>query len=135
MSNPKPRILVVDDDSFVRSMITAILESNDYIVETAENGKAGLNKIMADPKFNLIISDMNMPEMNGLEFMAQLHLSKVDIPIMILTGNNEISVAIEAMNNSADRYLLKDENIQDTILVSAEKVLEKHQLKIKNIQK
>ncbi len=134
MSTQKLKILVVDDDSFVRSMIEAILDSGGYRVSTAESGEHAFTILKDDTNFDLIISDMNMPEMNGLEFMTKLHGSKLDIPFMILTGNSEISVAIDAMNNGADRYLLKDENIQDTILVSVEKVLEKHQLKKKNIQ-
>ena len=57
---------------------------------------------------------MNMPEMDGLELIKKLRQGGSDVPIIILTGNNEISVAIDAINSGANDYLLKDENIQDT---------------------
>lgn len=134
MDNQNIKMLVVDDDPFVRDMLGMILQSNDYEVDTAGNGSEALKKTDATPDFNLVISDMNMPEMTGLELLRKLRDSSNDVPVIILTGNNEISVAIEAMNSGANDYLIKDENIQDTILLSVRKVLEKHELKKKNIQ-
>ncbi|MCP4105390.1 MAG: response regulator [Desulfobacteraceae bacterium] len=122
------KVLVVDDDAFVRDMLGVILESENYIVETAENGVDALVRYSDDPGKNLIISDMDMPEMNGLELIRQVRKINTDIPIIILTGNNEISVALEAINKGASDYLLKDENIQDTILIAVQKVIEKHLL-------
>lgn len=126
MAKQKFKILVVDDDPFVRDMLAFILESNDYLIDTAVNGIEALQKYSADPNIGLIVSDMNMPEMNGLELIKELRNNKADVPIIILTGNDEVSVAIEAMNCGANDSLVKDENIQDTILISVAKVLEKH---------
>ena len=134
MDNQNIKMLVVDDDPFVRDMLGMILQSNEYEVDTAGNGSEALNKIDADKSFNLVISDMNMPEMTGLELLKKLRDNSNDVPVIILTGNNEISVAIEAMNSGANDYLIKDENIQDTIVMSVQKVIEKHELKKKNIQ-
>ena len=133
MDNQDIKMLVVDDDPFVRDMLGMILQSADYEVDTAGNGSEALNKVEAGT-FNLVVSDMNMPEMNGLELLKKLRDSNNDVPVIILTGNNEISVAIEAMNSGANDYLIKDENIQDTIIMSVSKVLEKHELKKKNLQ-
>jgi sigma-B regulation protein RsbU (phosphoserine phosphatase) len=134
MVEKQTKVLVADDDPFVRDMLAMILETGDYLVETAQNGADALLKYMADPEIGLIISDMNMPEMNGLELITKLREAKTDTPIIILTGNSEISVAINAINSGANDYLLKDENIQDTVLLSVEKVLEKHNLKKQNVQ-
>lgn len=127
-------ILVVDDDSFVREMLSMILDTSGYAVATAENGAAAFQQCIGGQRVDLIVSDMNMPEMNGLEFIRKLRENNIDTPLIILTGNNEISVAVEALNSGATDYLLKDENIQDTVILSVEKSLEKYRLKKQNIQ-
>lgn len=134
MDNQNVKILVVDDDPFVRDMLATILQSAEYIVETADDGLDALKKYSGGSGIHLIISDMNMPEMSGLELIKKLRQGGSDVPIIILTGNNEISVAIEAINSGANDYLLKDENIQDTVILSSEKVLEKDRLKKQNLQ-
>jgi two-component system, chemotaxis family, response regulator WspR len=63
-----------------------------------------------------------------------LRKSGSEIPVIILTGNNEISIAIDAMKCGANDYILKDENIQDTFLIAVEKVMEKHRLEMQNKQ-
>jgi sigma-B regulation protein RsbU (phosphoserine phosphatase) len=128
------KILVVDDDPFVREMLATILQSSNYDIETAEDGIDALKKYSGGSGINLIISDMNMPEMKGLELIKKLRHGGSDVPIIILTGNNEIAVAIDAMNSGANDYILKDENIQDTVILSVEKVLEKDRLKKQNLQ-
>jgi sigma-B regulation protein RsbU (phosphoserine phosphatase) len=134
MDSRKIKTLIVDDDSFVRDMLGMILQSSDYEVVTAENGADALEKFKADAGIDLIISDMNMPGMNGLELIKAIRDGGSDVPIIILTGNNEISIAIEAIRSGANDYLLKDENIQDTIILSVERVMEKHHLKLQNIR-
>lgn len=126
------QILVVDDDAFVKDMIKHILECFNQEVQTAENGLDALTKLSSDHSFDLIISDMDMPKMNGLELIHHVRKNGDDIPIIILTGNKEIRIAIEAMKNGADDYLLKDENIDETLLISIKNVMEKHQLKLEN---
>lgn len=134
MDQEKVKVLVVDDDTFVSEMLATILKDGDYDVATAHDGAEALGKFNSDPDIGLVISDMNMPGMSGLELIHEIRGENSDIPIIILTGNNEISVAIEAINSGANDYLLKDENIQDTIILSVEKVLEKHNLKKQNVQ-
>lgn len=131
MINPaekNDKLLVVDDDPFVREMLAEVLQTADYSVTTAESGADALQRYCADPAIRLIISDMNMPRMNGLELLRELRSRQLEVPVIILTGNDEVSVAIESMKSGANDYLLKDENIQDLVLVSVEKVLEKQRL-------
>ncbi|QTA82105.1 Two component system response regulator/histidine kinase [Desulfonema limicola] len=127
------KILVVDDDNFVKAILTEILESEGCIVKTAEHGIDGLEKYAENPDIDLIISDMNMPEMDGLSLIKELRARQADVPIIILTVNTEIDVALNAIRHGANDYLLKDENIQDTILISVERVIEKYQLKKQNL--
>lgn len=128
------KILIVDDDPLVRDMLAEILNTGDYEVATAENGFEAVTKLRSGLGAEVIISDMNMPEMGGNELIREIRKNDEDIPIIILTGNNEISVAIEAIRSGANEYLLKDENIQDTVILSVEKVVEKYRLKKQNLQ-
>lgn len=134
MEAEKNRILVVDDDALIRSILKEILISGDFEVDEAENGQQALDMYCKEPNYKLIISDMNMPVMTGLDLIKELRSIQVDTPIVILSGNDEISTAMEALNHGADDYLLKDENIQETVFVSIEKVLEKKQLQEQNAQ-
>lgn len=118
------RILVVDDDSFVRDMLAFILEEEGYLLETAEHGLDALAKCL-DDRFDLIVSDMNMPEMGGVELLEQLRDREVGTPVVILSGSNEMSEAAEAVRKGACHFLVKDENIQDTIAESVRGILEK----------
>lgn len=126
MSEGKCRILVVDDDPFVAEMLAVILDEEGYEVETAENGLDALAKFTPDT--GLVISDMNMPGMSGLELIGEIRSSNAQIPIILLTGSDD-----GALDNVADEYLLKDEDLQDTISLSVARVLERHSLKMKNI--
>lgn len=134
MEREKGRILVVDDDGFVAEMLADILAHEGYRVEIAAQGKEALRILAELPEISLVISDMNMPEMNGLELIEAIRRNGCEVPIIILTGNSEISVAIAALNKGANDYLMKDENIHETITISVEKVMEKHHLKLQNIQ-
>jgi CheY-like chemotaxis protein len=121
MSGEKCRILVVDDDPFVVEMLAIILEADGYEVDTAENGEDALAKFTASPDTGLIISDMNMPGMTGLELIGQIRAYNSSIPAILLTGSDDVDPGQEV-----DEYLLKDENIQDNISLSVERVLERH---------
>ncbi len=134
MEAESSKILVVDDDPLVRDMLAMILSDGGYEVKTAENGLEAVTKLQSGSDIEVIISDMNMPEMDGNALIREIRKNDEDIPIIILTGNNEISVAVEAIRNGASEYLLKDENIQDTVILSVEKVVEKYRLKKQNLQ-
>ena len=121
MSEAKCRILVVDDDPFVAEMLAVILDAEGYEVETAENGEDALVKFNAAPDTGLVISDMNMPGMTGLELFAAIRAATPAIATILLTGSEDVH-----LGQNADAYLLKDEDLQDTITVSVEQVLERH---------
>jgi DNA-binding NtrC family response regulator len=127
------RVLIADDDPFVSELLSEILQSEGCAVQTAGDGCEAYNKFLADPDINVIISDMNMPCMNGLQLTMKLREENVEVPIIILTGDAEISSAIEAIKKGANDYILKDENIQDTVTPSVKKVLEEYELKQHNI--
>ena len=121
MSEEKCRILVVDDDPFVAEMLAVILDAEGYMVETAENGEDALAKFNAAPDTGLVISDMNMPGITGLELFARIRAANPAIATILLTGREDVD-----LGQNADAYLLKDEDLQDTITVSVERVLERY---------
>ena len=129
------KILIVDDDSFVRDILADILESSGFNTVTASNGEEGLERVLSMPEINLVISDIHMPVLDGLGLIRKLRVDdKSEIPVIVLSGNNEVSIAIEAINLGANDYLLKDENLQDTVLLSIEQVLEKKRIVDENRQ-
>jgi two-component system, sensor histidine kinase and response regulator len=129
---PGPRILVVDDDPFVRAMLSEILTDAGYGVETARNGRDALDRFLEPPPVDLILSDMNMATMDGIQLVRRVREHDADLPVLILTVNNRVNVALEAIGSGANDYLLKDENIAETILVRLDKALQKQRLEAEN---
>lgn len=132
MISDKIRLLIVDDDSFVRELLSGILESYDYSVVTAVDGQDAYDKYVEDQDFSLIVSDLDMPVMTGLDMTKQLRASGFEVPILILTGNMDISIAIEAMKNGVCDYILKTEDIQESVVLAVANALEKQRLKEQN---
>ncbi len=128
----KLKTLVVDDDAFLRAMLSEVLNGDRFAVTTAENGKVAFEKYVKAGDFDLIVADMNMPVMDGLGLIKALREAKSEVPIIILTGNNEVSVAINSLKAGANDYLLKDENIQDTLFLSIDRVLESKRMADQN---
>lgn len=128
------KTLVVDDDAFVREVISSLLEADGYQVLTAENGLQALEQCCTTTDIELIISDVNMPEMDGITLLKSLQEQQLDIPVVMVTSVGDISVAVDALNNGATEYILKDEGIQDTIGITARQAIEKHRLKQHNAQ-
>jgi len=79
-------ILIVDDDEMIREYIKELLLFNDYKVTQAENGKQGLKQVYED-KPDLVITDIVMPEMEGISFIQELHAYNKNMPIIAMTGN------------------------------------------------
>lgn len=120
MIEEKIKILIVDDDPFIRDVLTAVLEE-DYAVVTAENGAEAFAAFNADSGIRLVISDLNMPGMSGRELIKKIRETGRDVPVVILTGNDEL----RSEDGGADDYLLKDENLQVSVVPSVERALEK----------
>ena len=128
------KILVVDDDGFVRDMLQEILQGARHLVATAVDGQDALRRLSPAAGIELIISDMDMPGMSGLELLRAVREYDATLPIIILTGNQEIRVAIEALKQGANDYLLKDENLADTVAISIDHVMGMHRLKMENLR-
>lgn len=100
------RILVVDDEAHVRSMIAATLEHQGYEIMLASGGREALEAIDHD-SFELILTDIVMQEGNGLALLERIHAQSPNLPVIMVTAIHDISVAIDSMRRGAYDYLLK----------------------------
>ena len=100
------RILVVEDEKKVASFIKKGLEEELYEVDTASNGKEGFELGLTD-EYDLIISDIMMPVMNGFQLTKELRNNKITTPILLLTVKDSTKDKVEGLDSGADDYLSK----------------------------
>ena len=110
-------VLIVDDSATMIISLKAALEMHGFTVESASNGKAALDKIKSGLKPNLIITDINMPVMDGLEFIKNVRPILRFIPILILTTESEQKKREEAKKLGATGWLVKPVSGGDLINV------------------
>jgi DNA-binding NtrC family response regulator len=112
VAEQQKRILVVDDEENARIALSKILTREGYEVASAGNGCEALN-YLRDKKVELIITDINMPEMNGLTFLRELSRSYPDSNVIMVTAYGEVESYIEAMNLGAFEYINKPVRIDE----------------------
>lgn len=113
MKEAENRIIVVDDDSFTAELIGIVLESVGFDVILADGGIDALEKISSDPSIKIIVSDMNMPLINGVQLFEEVRLNGFNQPFLLLTG--EDPEALLSDHPYIDAILAKDENMQETL--------------------
>ena len=119
-------VLVVDDSRTVRHLVTQALEEAGFKVITAENGKQALKRI-DEQRPDLIISDLDMPEMNGIDFCRTLHADPAlaVIPFVIMSANSNRSMMRRLLYLGAAGYLIKPFNLEQ-IVITVERLLSDH---------
>jgi len=123
----KHTLLLVDDEINVLRSLKRLFDEEDYIVLTAENAEEGL-KILEQTPVDLIISDQKMPGMSGLEFLEKTMPGYPDVIRIILTGQAELDMAIEAINKGCVyKFILKPWNNYD-LLFTVKRALEQYSL-------
>ncbi|WP_027019959.1 response regulator transcription factor [Corynebacterium sputi] len=100
------KILVVDDDQAVRDSLRRSLSFNGYTVTMAEDGEKALDQISAD-RPDLVVLDVMMPKMDGLDVCRELRSRGDDIPVLMLTARNSVSERVSGLDAGADDYLPK----------------------------
>lgn len=118
----KPVILVVDDDASLRRVLEYNLTSAGYSVVTAESGEEGLS-LFAARKPSLIISDMQMPGISGMQLLASVKASSPETLVIIITAFGSVDMAVEAMKGGAYDYITKPFN-RDELLLTVAKALQ-----------
>ena len=102
MSSPS-HILVVDDSPTQLRQFQMVLEKEGYSVKSAADGKLALDAILADPP-SLVVTDLQMPEMNGLELVSAVQENAPQIPVILTTSQGSEAIAAEALQKGAASY-------------------------------
>ncbi|WP_457743289.1 EAL domain-containing response regulator [Sulfurimonas sp.] len=110
----KLKVLYIEDNSDARESTLGLLENIFDNVSTAINGEDGLEKFK-EGKFDLILTDINMPKMNGLEMINEIRKRDKDIPIIVISAYNESGYFIETIKMGVEGYLLKPINLKQFI--------------------
>jgi len=124
------KILVVDDESLMRDFLEETLSRAGYDVDTVPNGNKALN-IIGDNSFDLILSDMKMPGISGIELLEKLHNENPDIRFIMMTAYGTIETAVEAMKLGAFDYIMKPFSA-DEIEILVKKAFEHQDLVLEN---
>ncbi|MBC8184093.1 sigma-54-dependent Fis family transcriptional regulator [candidate division KSB1 bacterium] len=128
---PNEKILIIDDDPQIRMLLKDRLEANGYLIFQAENGIKGFD-VATKKNPDLILLDLNMPEMDGFEVLTRLNRELPETTVVILTAHGTIERAVEAMKLGAYDFLPKPSK-PDHILLVVKKALERKDLKDENI--
>ncbi len=124
--NEVAEILVVDDEVAIRQVFARMLTEQGYRVQTAADATTALAMI-DQGSFAAVISDIRMPGMSGIDLARELRARKIDVPIIVVTGNPGLETAIEAMEHGILRYLRKPVEARDLARVTRE-VIRLHDL-------
>ena len=100
------RILVIDDEEVIHISLRRILGREGHDVDTAIRAPEGLEKLKAEA-YDLVISDLMMPEMNGIQILEQVRELRIDVPVLMITGYPSIRTAVQALRLGAVDYLAK----------------------------
>lgn len=126
-----PQALVVDDDPQVRRTLCKVLRAIGVVPLEAENGRAALTVLAEAGGLPLVISDIYMPEMDGISFLKELLKRHPDTAVLMLTGVAEVTTAVESLQHGAVDYLAKPVLIEE-FRVRVERALEKRRLVLEN---
>jgi len=125
------QILVVDDENSVRETLTAALESAGYSVSQASSVEAALPLLQTNG-WALVLTDLVMPGTSGLSLLEHAHQHHRQIPVVMVTGVNDLAVALDAIRLGAYDYLLKPFQ-REQLLAVVSRALEKHRLEMENL--
>ncbi len=104
---PQERILVVDDEESVRSVVAALLERSGYAATTTESAEAAIARLQQDPDYDLVLSDIMMPGTDGLTLLDHICTDHPGMPVVMLSALNDVHVVTNAFRRGAVDYLLK----------------------------
>ncbi|MCA9670575.1 MAG: response regulator [Myxococcales bacterium] len=127
-----PRVLVVDDEKVIREILSDFLTMEGFLVRTVEDGEAALAELKRR-SYNLVISDLKMPNMGGLELLEQINEHNLNVLTVIMTGFGTVETAIEAMKKGAYDYILKPFKVEEVVHI-VQRGLDRQRLQLENIR-
>lgn len=127
MGDSEPRILLVDDIRENLNLMRAVFEAEGFQVSEADNGRAALAQVAADPP-EVALIDLKMPGMNGIEILRELRASAPEVQVIMITAYAEVSSAVEAMKLGAEDFLIRPIH-RDRLALTVLRALERRHLK------
>ncbi|MDB4993825.1 MAG: acetoacetate metabolism regulatory protein AtoC [Myxococcaceae bacterium] len=116
MSQNKPRVLVVDDQASARDVLASMLIDEGYEAETAVDGASALEAIHERAPA-LVLTDLNMPGIDGMALLAKVRADNPHIPVIVVTGSGAVTAAVRAMRAGAEDYITKPVDFEALLLV------------------
>ena len=125
-------IVVVDDEFSIREILSDVLGNEGFTIYTAENGIDAL-KIIRESSPDLVITDMKMPKMGGMELLYQINSQRTKVTTIMMTGFATVETAVEAIKKGAYDYIMKPFQFADLLRI-IEHALEKQRLIRENLE-
>jgi len=117
-------VLVVDDDKETRNTLTAILENESFLVQTAESGKKAV-RLCEKSTFDVALIDIELPDIKGTELLHMLKEKQQKMVRIIITGHPSIENAAKSVNEKADGYIMKPFDVQELLAMIKKLIDEK----------
>ena len=121
-----PAILIIDDEKSIRKTLTEILSYEGYKVDEAGDGEEGLKKFK-EKTYDLVLCDIKMPKLDGIEFLEKAKQINADVPIIIISGHGNIETAVEAVKKGAFDYISKPPDL-NRMLITLRNAMDKTNL-------
>jgi two-component system, NtrC family, nitrogen regulation response regulator NtrX len=119
-------ILIIDDEKAIRKTLTEILSFEGYKIDEASDGEEGLKRF-GEKTYDLVLCDIKMPKIDGIEFLEKAKLINPDIPIIMISGHGNIDTAVEAVKKGAFDYISKPPDL-NRLLITLRNATEKQDL-------
>ena len=119
-------ILLIDDEKSIRNVLKDILQHEGFRIEEAADGEQGLQKLAAQP-FDLVLCDIKMPKMDGLEVLQQIMQLQPDVPVIMISGHGTIETAVDAVKKGAFDFIAKPPDL-NRLLITIRNALDKNTL-------
>lgn len=121
-----PTILIIDDEKAIRKTLSEILSFEGYKIDEAADGEEGLKKF-GEKTYDLVLCDIKMPKLDGIEFLEKAKMLNPDIPVIMISGHGNIDTAVEAVKKGAFDYISKPPDL-NRLLITLRNATEKQDL-------
>src|SRR5512147_608707 len=121
-----PDILIIDDEKAIRKTLTEILSFEGYKIDEAPDGEEGLKKFK-EKNYDLVLCDIKMPKLDGIEFLQKAGEINADVPIIMISGHGNIETAVEAVKKGAFDFISKPPDL-NRLLITIRNAMDKGSL-------
>src|SRR6185369_17526863 len=119
-------ILIIDDEKAIRKTLSEILSYEGYKIDEAGDGEEGLKKF-GDKTYDVVLCDIKMPKLDGIEFLEKAREINADVPIIMISGHGNIETAVEAVKKGAFDYISKPPDL-NRLLITIRNAMDKGSL-------